>query len=234
MALDGGGWSTPRSGRFTDGNDGKKERKLSKTQDRFGRVRKIYRNSIPGPSNLLRVTIPTTLSRLLIIFIVCIINKWLGIVAFCRERDSWPLFTPGCRKVTWIIAHILLLTLPLYHRQMALQLAMVILDDLCSRSSVVFAREWFVSWRGAKCYEGLWKNVGIVLLRFGTSCYLCLGDGKCRLRSMMSSSRSNENNPSTIMNTKEKEKYIEEFDFLYCDEATKYEKVAKIGQGTFG
>jgi len=50
----------------------------------------------------------------------------------------------------------------------------------------------------------------------------------------MSSSRSSENNPSTIMNTKEKEKYIEEFDFPYCDEATKYEKVAKIGQGTFG
>lgn len=72
------------------------------------------------------------------------------------------------------------------------------------------------------------------MLRFGTSCYLCVGDGKCRLRSMMSSNRSNENNPSTIMNTKEKEKYIEEFDFPYCDEATKYEKVAKIGQGTFG
>jgi len=36
------------------------------------------------------------------------------------------------------------------------------------------------------------------------------------------------------MNTKEKEKYIEEFDFPFCDEATKYEKVAKIGQGTFG
>lgn len=76
--------------------------------------------------------------------------------------------------------------------------------------------------------------MGIVLHRFGTSCYLCVGDGKYSLRSMMSSSRSSENNPSTIMNTKEKEKYIEEFDFPYCDEATKYEKVAKIGQGTFG
>jgi len=51
---------------------------------------------------------------------------------------------------------------------------------------------------------------------------------------MMSNNRVNESNPSTIMNTKEKEKYIEEFDFPYCDEATKYEKVAKIGQGTFG
>lgn len=36
------------------------------------------------------------------------------------------------------------------------------------------------------------------------------------------------------MNTKEKEKYIEEFDFPHCDESSKYEKVAKIGQGTFG
>lgn len=39
---------------------------------------------------------------------------------------------------------------------------------------------------------------------------------------------------STIMNTKEKEKYIEEFDFPFCEEASKYEKIAKIGQGTFG
>lgn len=29
-------------------------------------------------------------------------------------------------------------------------------------------------------------------------------------------------------------KYIENYDFPYCDESTKYEKVAKIGQGTFG
>jgi hypothetical protein len=33
---------------------------------------------------------------------------------------------------------------------------------------------------------------------------------------------------------KEKEKYLEEFDFPFCDEVGKYEKVAKIGQGTFG
>lgn len=39
---------------------------------------------------------------------------------------------------------------------------------------------------------------------------------------------------STIMSMREKEKYIEEFDFQYCDESCKYEKVAKIGQGTFG
>lgn len=36
------------------------------------------------------------------------------------------------------------------------------------------------------------------------------------------------------MNVKEKEKYIEEYDFLFCADATKYEKVTKIGQGTFG
>lgn len=29
-------------------------------------------------------------------------------------------------------------------------------------------------------------------------------------------------------------KYIETYDFPYCDDSTKYEKVAKIGQGTFG
>ncbi|CAH0599420.1 unnamed protein product [Chrysodeixis includens] len=39
---------------------------------------------------------------------------------------------------------------------------------------------------------------------------------------------------STILNMREKEKYIEEFDFPFCDESSKYEKVAKIGQGTFG
>ncbi|KAI5701034.1 hypothetical protein M8J75_005441 [Diaphorina citri] len=39
---------------------------------------------------------------------------------------------------------------------------------------------------------------------------------------------------SSIFNAKEKEKYIEDYDFPFCDEATKYEKVAKIGQGTFG
>jgi cyclin-dependent kinase 9 len=50
----------------------------------------------------------------------------------------------------------------------------------------------------------------------------------------MGSNRGSEIIPSTIMNTKEKEKYIEEFDFPFCDEASKYEKVAKIGQGTFG
>lgn len=36
------------------------------------------------------------------------------------------------------------------------------------------------------------------------------------------------------MSLKGKEKYIEDFVFPYCDETAKYEKVAKIGQGTFG
>lgn len=49
-----------------------------------------------------------------------------------------------------------------------------------------------------------------------------------------SSENTTNQTTSTIMNTKEKEKYIEEFEFPYCDEASKYEKIAKIGQGTFG
>lgn len=58
---------------------------------------------------------------------------------------------------------------------------------------------------------------------------------------MMSSCRmDNSAGPNTgapqhgIMNSKEKEKYIEEYDFPYCDEASKYVKITKIGQGTFG
>lgn len=35
-------------------------------------------------------------------------------------------------------------------------------------------------------------------------------------------------------NLVQKQKYIETYDFPYCDESCKYEKVAKIGQGTFG
>lgn len=38
----------------------------------------------------------------------------------------------------------------------------------------------------------------------------------------------------TMLNMATKEKYIENYDFMYCDESSKYEKVAKIGQGTFG
>ncbi|XP_055639087.1 cyclin-dependent kinase 9-like [Toxorhynchites rutilus septentrionalis] len=39
---------------------------------------------------------------------------------------------------------------------------------------------------------------------------------------------------STVLSLTEKQKYIEDYDFPYCDESSKYEKVAKIGQGTFG
>lgn len=39
---------------------------------------------------------------------------------------------------------------------------------------------------------------------------------------------------SRTMSFVDKQKYIEDYDFPYCDESSKYEKVAKIGQGTFG
>lgn len=38
----------------------------------------------------------------------------------------------------------------------------------------------------------------------------------------------------TMQNLAIKEKYIENYDFICCAESSKYEKVAKIGQGTFG
>ena len=39
---------------------------------------------------------------------------------------------------------------------------------------------------------------------------------------------------STALSLQEKQKYIEAYEFPFCDESSKYEKVAKIGQGTFG
>lgn len=39
---------------------------------------------------------------------------------------------------------------------------------------------------------------------------------------------------STVLSLAAKQKYIEEYDFPFCNESSKYEKVAKIGQGTFG
>ncbi|KAJ8958101.1 hypothetical protein NQ318_006029 [Aromia moschata] len=48
------------------------------------------------------------------------------------------------------------------------------------------------------------------------------------------SSGSSSHPHSVMMNMREKEKYIENFNFPYCDLTTKYEKVTKIGQGTFG
>ena len=38
----------------------------------------------------------------------------------------------------------------------------------------------------------------------------------------------------TKMNVSETHSYIENYDFPYCEEVSKYEKQAKIGQGTFG
>lgn len=38
----------------------------------------------------------------------------------------------------------------------------------------------------------------------------------------------------TMHNLKLKLTYIETYVFPYCEESSKYEKVAKIGQGTFG
>ena len=38
----------------------------------------------------------------------------------------------------------------------------------------------------------------------------------------------------TSMNPKDREKFLDELEFPYCDEVNKYEKMAKIGQGTFG
>lgn len=46
-----------------------------------------------------------------------------------------------------------------------------------------------------------------------------------------SSSSSTSKSASNLLN---KQKYIENYDFPYCDDSCKYEKVAKIGQGTFG
>lgn len=39
---------------------------------------------------------------------------------------------------------------------------------------------------------------------------------------------------SSALSLSAKQKYIEDFDFPFCNESIKYEKVAKIGQGTFG
>jgi len=33
---------------------------------------------------------------------------------------------------------------------------------------------------------------------------------------------------------REREKYLEEYNFPFCEAATNFEKLAKIGQGTFG
>lgn len=47
----------------------------------------------------------------------------------------------------------------------------------------------------------------------------------------MSSSSSTKSAATSLIS---KQLYIENYDFPYCDDSSKYEKVAKIGQGTFG
>lgn len=49
--------------------------------------------------------------------------------------------------------------------------------------------------------------------------------------SVASTSSSTSKSANSLLN---KQKYIENYDFPYCDDSCKYEKVAKIGQGTFG
>ena len=39
---------------------------------------------------------------------------------------------------------------------------------------------------------------------------------------------------SAALLAQEKERYIEKFEFPFCARVDKYEKIAKIGQGTFG
>ena len=46
------------------------------------------------------------------------------------------------------------------------------------------------------------------------------------------SSSSHQPSPASI--AQDKERYIEKYDFPYCARVDKYEKIAKIGQGTFG
>lgn len=39
---------------------------------------------------------------------------------------------------------------------------------------------------------------------------------------------------SSSSSREKKNEYLKNYDFFFCDESNKYEKVAKIGQGTFG
>ena len=40
--------------------------------------------------------------------------------------------------------------------------------------------------------------------------------------------------PSPAHIAQERDRYIEKYDFPYCARVDKYEKISKIGQGTFG
>ena len=45
---------------------------------------------------------------------------------------------------------------------------------------------------------------------------------------------SGNHQPSPASIAADKERYIDKYDFPYCARIDKYEKIAKIGQGTFG
>ena len=47
-------------------------------------------------------------------------------------------------------------------------------------------------------------------------------------------SHSGHHQSNAALAAQEKERYIEKYDFPYCARVDKYEKIAKIGQGTFG
>ncbi len=49
-----------------------------------------------------------------------------------------------------------------------------------------------------------------------------------------SSSSSKAGGASHQLTPQERDRYIEKFDFMYCAKVDKYEKMTKIGQGTFG
>lgn len=48
------------------------------------------------------------------------------------------------------------------------------------------------------------------------------------------STNSSTNSSTSFLFGREKDKYLENFNFPFCDDASKYERVTKIGQGTFG
>lgn len=60
------------------------------------------------------------------------------------------------------------------------------------------------------------------------------GQPAVALASTSTSTTSATSASKSASNLLNKQKYIENYDFPYCDESSKYEKVAKIGQGTFG
>ena len=53
-------------------------------------------------------------------------------------------------------------------------------------------------------------------------------------KDLLFSSRTESEAISADMNRADRDKYIETFDYPFCDDVGKYEKLSKIGQGTFG